>query len=339
MYVSKLALLFCASLTALTSTSSAGWFGRGRDNQEAPANYLYEQEFRNMGKGYTALLEDLPNDNIAKLPSDQQQMCRQRYDGILNDGVIDIRVALGYFDWTTGSTVYNYGYSPSMDLGGYAALKDLITSRCSGNLRICGFKQQSPNNPYVFTRNVTLFGKQYPVRLEVQFSSATEYFESNTGKYANQQQQRTAFMDKYFADALQNADATFYFGHSRNGGGPDFAPPRLTKARKVNYDGYYEVVRPGLQKMMAALNSQKQTKIFGLMSCDSRDHFWRKLRTAAPHTGVITSTAVLNVNEVYTAMIGAVDAILRGQCQKTFYRELRMTERNQQFITMDGMFE
>ncbi len=323
-----------------SSISAFAWpWTRGRDSQAAPQGYLYQPEFQRMTDAYLRLLDGFPTDKLNNLPSDQKAACVDRYNGILNDGLIDIRIALGYFDWSTGSAIGNYGLSPSMDLGAYAAIKDMLTNRCRGNLRICGFKQDG-KNPYVFTRDVMVLGQKVQARVEMHFSSATEYYSSNIGKYSADQKERTQFMDNFFASALQNADATFYFGHSRNGGGPDFSPPRLTSKNKVDYSGYYEVVRPGFKKMISALSDgSKQTKIFGLMSCDSRDHFLSKLRATAPHTGVITSTAVLNVDEVYTAMLGAIDALLRGQCQKSFYKELRMTDRNQQFITMDGMFE
>lgn len=328
-------ILYTLILTSSLSATAWPWTRSEVQNQ----TYLYQNEFQRMGKNYLTLLDNLPTDRLSNLPPDQRAACQNRYNGILKDGVIDIRIALGYFDWTTGATVGNYGISPSMDLGAYTAIKDLLTDSCFGNIKFCGFRQD-PRNPYVFTRTVTIFGQQYPARVEMHFASATEYYSSNIGKYSREQQERTQFMDDFFASALQNADATFYFGHSRNGGGPDFAPPRLTRANKVDYDGYYEVYRPGFKKVLSALSdSSKQTKIFGLMSCDSRDHFLKKLRAAAPHTGVITSTAVLNVDEVYTAMLGASDALLRGQCQKSFYKEMRMTERNQKYITMDGMFE
>lgn len=301
--------------------------------------YLYEVEFSQLGQSYLDLLDGLPTDDLQKLPADKRAACVSRYQGILNDGLIDIRFALGYFDWTTGGSVDNYGLSPSMDIGAFAALSDLLTSRCTGNLRLCGFKQDS-KNPYLFYREVIVFGQRYTARIEMHFASVTEYYSKNIGSYKTQQVERTQFMDAFFANSLQTADAVFYFGHSRNGGGPDFAPPRLNSANKVDYRGYYEVYRPGLKKLLTALSDPNhQTKIFGLMSCDSRDHFLQKIRNVAPQTGVITSTAVLNVDQVYTAMLGAADALLRGQCQKSFYQELRMTPENREFITMDGMFE
>ncbi|WP_373998792.1 hypothetical protein [Bdellovibrio bacteriovorus] len=309
----------------------------------ARGTYLYESRFDVMGRNYVDRLDGKATDNLNALAPAKRGICVQRYQDILDDGLIDIRIALGYFDWTTGSNVYaegrSFGLSPSLDLGAFAALRKLLTTPCYGRARFCGFKQD-PNNMYRFNREVTVHGNKYPARVEVHFSSATEFLDTNLGRMSREQQERTNFMDAYFARALQNADAVFYFGHARNGGGPDFSPPVFVRGRnKVNYDGYYEVQRPGLKKLLNALSGSKKTPILGLMACNSRDHFLKKVRATAPNTGVITSLDVLNVDEVYTATIGGIDAILRGQCQQTFYQSLRLTPNNQRYITMDGMFE
>ncbi|WP_291515643.1 hypothetical protein [Bdellovibrio sp. ArHS] len=309
----------------------------------ARGTYIYEARFDVMGRNYLDRLDDKATDNLDALPASKRALCVQRYKDILDDGQIDIRIALGYFDWTTGSNVYaegrSFGLSPSLDLGAFAALRKLLLSPCSGRARFCGFTQD-PSNVYRFRREVIVHGVKYPARIDVHFSSATEFLESNLGRMSREQNERTSFMDSYFAKALENADAVFYFGHARNGGGPDFSPPVFVRGRnKVDYDGYYEVQRPGLKKMLAALSGPKKTPILGLMACNSRDHFLKKVRATAPHTGVITSLDVLNVDEVYTATIGGIDAILRGQCQQTFYQSLRLTPNNQKYITMDGMFE
>ncbi|MFM6927339.1 MAG: hypothetical protein ACKOX6_02700 [Bdellovibrio sp.] len=302
--------------------------------------YLYEKNFRNLGKSYINKLEDFPTDNINALPESQQQACLQRYSTLINDSFLDIRISIGYFDWTIGKEVRdgtrNYGLSPSLDLGAYEAVKDLLTSRCSGNARFCGFNQ---DGDYSFTKDVNIQGRQVRARILMSFSSESESFDNNLASPS--QVTRTKYMESFWAQSLQRADASFYFAHSRNGGGPDFAPPVLIPGQnKVNYNGYYKVYQPGFKKMLAALNSGNgQARIIGLMSCDSRDHFLRRLRTTAPHSGIITSTNVVTVERVYTAMIGAIDALLRGQCQKSFFKELRMTSENAENITMDGMFE
>lgn len=309
----------------------------------ARGGYLFETTFANLGFDYLERLNEKNTDVLSALPVEKQNSCLQRYNNVLEDGVIDIRIALGYFDWTTGSEVQdrggNYGFSPSMDLGAFHALKTLLLSPCNGNARFCGFKQD-PANEFRFFRAVTIHGSKYLASVDMQFSSATEFLNDNIGIYRDEQNRRTNFMENYFKQALQNADAVFYFGHSRNGGGPDFSPPVFVKGKnKVDYDGYYEVKRPGLKMLMAALGNEKKAPILGLMSCASREHFLNKMREIAPETGVITSRDVLQVDYVYTAMIGGIDAILRGQCQRSFYESLRLTPGNQENITMDGMFK
>lgn len=305
--------------------------------------YIYESKFVEMGNSYVDKLSAKTTDNLDTLPIEKRDRCLQRYNPLWADGVIDIRIALGYFDWTVGNEVIwdgrSYGFSPSLDIATYAALRDLLTSSCYGNLRFCGFKTD-PNNPYRFLKNVQIHGRSYQARVEMHFASATEYLRENLGSARDTQQQRSQYAENFFLKGLTSADAMFYFGHSRNGGGPDFNPPVFVKGQnKVNYDGYYKVQQPGFRKMIAALQGPEKTPILGLMSCASRDHFLSRLRQTAPTTGVITSMDVLEIDVVYTAMVGAVDAILRGQCQSSFYQSMRLNPANQRYITMDGMFE
>lgn len=258
--------------------------------------------------------------------------------------MIDIRIALGYFDWTNGSQIKmngrNYGYSPSIDPGAYAALRRIMTSSCPGKAQFCGFKKDS-GNPYRFTKKVKIQGREYTAKVDMVFSSVSEYLDVNTtGKYSGDQRSRSQSAKGFFNSALQNADVVFYFGHSRNGGGPDFNPPIfISGTNKVNYNGYYKVERPGLRNLVSNLGSGKQPAILGLMSCNSRNHFLSSVSNTAPRTGVISSMDVLEVDGVFTALIGGADAVLRGQCQKTFYQSLRLTSFNQRYITMDRMFE
>lgn len=306
--------------------------------------YLYESTFYRQGKDYLSRLAYVSNDRLQDLPDDKRRVCQDRYSSLLKDGVLDIRIALGYFDWTTGSPLRyygeNYGYSPSMDIGGFYALSSILTSSCRGNNQLCGFRRES-GNMYRFSKPIRIRGKTYTARVEVQFSSETELLSRNTGRYSANQSSRSQYTESFFKNALRNADVTFYFGHSRNGGGPDFNPPVFVPGtNKLNYSGYYKAKRPGLNKMINALSSSDDpTEIVGMFSCDSRDHFLRKIRAVSPHTGVITSLDILTVTEVWTAMNGALDSLLRGQCQKSFYQSLRMTAGNQRYMTMDGVFE
>lgn len=301
--------------------------------------YLFENEFYALAQKYIELLEVLPTDVFQNLPEQQKTQCFRRYSDLISDDILDIRIALGYFDWTNGNEIPGYGYSPSMDLGAFSALENILQDHCTGRLQFCGFKQ-SHDDPSLFFKEITIFNKKITARIKMNYSSDSEFYEDNTKINREEQNKRSSYMDKFFSDGLKQADALFYFGHSRKGGGPDFHPPILNSARRVNYDGYYFPLRPGFKKMMMGLsNTNEQTKIFGLMSCDSRDLFLKPIRKIATNTGVISSTAILELDQVFTAMIGAIDALLRGQCQRSFYKEIRMTPENKDFITMDGMFE
>lgn len=304
---------------------------------------LYESDFVTMGSNYLRSLGRLNTDRVDRLSASQKDQCLHRYNRILKDGVIDIRILLGYFDWTNGNQITkdgtNYGYSPSIDPGAYQALRRILTSRCPGDAEFCGF-EAVPGNAYRFTKKVIVLGKPYQARIDMYYASVSEYLNANIGRYSSEQKTRSQTALAQFKSALQNADAVFYFGHSRNGGGPDFNPPLFIKGtNKVNYGGYYKPNRPGLKNLLSALqDSSRQPSILGMMSCDSRDHFLSSLRKVAPKTGVVSSLNVLQVDGVFTATIGAVDAILRGQCGPGFMASLRQTNFNEKNITMDGMF-
>lgn len=307
-------------------------------------SYLYENGFTSLGMDYADLLADKKNDRLEELSEDKRSVCIKRYQELLKDQILDIRIPLGYFDWTTGAEVIsegsNYGFSPSLDLGIFYALQNLLLTPCSGRLRFCGFKRDRQNS-LLLVKNINIHGQNTQVLISMHHASITELLAINLYDKRKQQMENTSFMDDFFTDSLKNADAVFYLGHSRNGGGPDFAPPVFVPGKnKVDYKGYYQVRKPGLNKMLRALNgSTPKTPVIGLMSCASREHFLQMLRKIAPNSGVISSRDVLTVDHVFTATIGAIDALLRGQCQKSFYQSIRMTEENQAYITMDGMFE
>lgn len=304
--------------------------------------YLFEAIFDQLGRNYLINLGRVNTDVFEELSAEQQTSCRKRYDGLVSDRSLDIKIALGYFDWTSGRIVKykggNYGFSPSIDLGAYKALTKLMLSPCRNKAQFCGFRKDSEDD-YHFAKTVQIHGIPITAKIELHFSSATEFLNHNLGGYHKEQNIKTNFMNNFFENALRNADATFYFGHSRNGGGPDFSPPVFVRGKnKVNYNGYYEIKQPGFKKLLAAINGESRTKILGLMSCASKLHFFNKIKSVAPEMGVISSKEVITIDEVYTAMVGALDSLLRGQCQSSFYKALRLSPNNAKYITMDNMF-
>ncbi|MGE0631203.1 MAG: hypothetical protein AB7O96_02255 [Pseudobdellovibrionaceae bacterium] len=291
------------------------------------AGYYYDSTLEPMVESYVDLLERTADDNWASLSPEKRDQCEKRYAGILNDGVIDIRIALGYFDAFDGK---------ALDPAAREALHDGLVAKCRGTARFCGFKEFSGG---VYSKQVHIQGRPYTARIEMHSAAVTDQTSKNQGRNRSEQLQRTAFLENFYSAALQNADAVFYFGHSRNGGGPDFSPPVLDSHGKPDYSGYYLPRKPGYRLMERALSgSLTQAKVIGMMSCDSKDHFLKKIRPMAPQSGVIYSLAVMPLTHPYTAMVGGVDGLLRGKCGG-YHKSLRMTPGNEQYISMDGMFE
>ena len=95
-----------------------------------------------------------------------------------------------------------------------------------------------------------------------------------------------------FRQGLRQADAVFYIGHSRDGGGPDFSPPVLSKNDHVNYD-WYKKNKPGLSSLLSSLKriparNKNHRRVLGLMSCASRELFTKKIRQVDAHLELVT---------------------------------------------------
>jgi hypothetical protein len=313
------------------------------DNYLDRREYYYEHWLHDWGGQYLQLLETKATDDLAELDHDEAVRCEDFYNKILKDRTLDIRIAIGYVDDTVGKKVvdhdFNYGFSPSMDLGIYYALSRLLTEPCRGNLEYCGFAV-STQNPNLFTKHLRIHGENVLAKVEIHFSSMSEFLEQNLGVFHSEQETRSVFLEKFFVRGISQADAFFYIGHSREGGGPDFRPPVFIPGRNaVNYDGYYLMRTPGLKRMVRALSAPTQAPVIAIMSCDSKHHFLKDIHEKAPQSGVISTTNMLNIDELSNGTIGGVDALLRGQCEKSFYESLRMNIYNQKYFTMDYMFQ
>jgi len=108
-----------------------------------------------------------------------------------------------------------------------------------------------------------------------------------------------------FVDGLKKADAVFYVGHSRLGGGPDFDPPRLAKNQHVDY-AYYQKTKPGLQSLRLGLgNADSKLKFLGLYSCSSGPHFEQILKKKSPAVQLkTTSEAIYYIDSLDLLMEG-----------------------------------
>ncbi len=247
-----------------------------------------------------------------------QSSCEPMYDRALSNGVLEIHYALGYFDNSTGKVEkwkgQNYGLSPSLDPNIFWPLREQMTGACRGGLNLCEFHEVSANQGRsILEKHITLFGRDILVRIHLTQGSASESFVQN--KSSQLQKFFSAQGEENFFGALKTADIVFYNGHSRDGGGPDFHPPILTRANKVDYDGYYRVRRDGMKRMLQSLReSQNRGQILGLFSCFSQSHFYKAILAVNPTQRMILSADDIDYFDSLKASVGYLEAFLRGSC-------------------------
>jgi hypothetical protein len=270
-------------------------------------------------------------------PSEGSPSCRPMYTKVLNKGILDIRYALGYFDDSTGEERVvggkNYGMSPSLDIEIFNGLRSELKARCwSLSKLLCGFNEvgDPKSGKLYFTKSIKLHGQKILVRLTLTQASASVYFLDNKGPLAQHQAFLTKQSEDSYFGGLKSADVVFYNGHSRNGGGPDFAPPILNSHNKPNYKGYYEVKRPGISRVFAALKENPgQAPIVGLFSCYSRKHFYDNFMQLNPNQKLILSADTIDYFDTLKASVGYLEGILRGSCGQELSR---MAEQEQKLI-------
>lgn len=125
------------------------------------------------------------------------------------------------------------------------------------------------------------------------------------------QKWRSEYARQVFANALQNADIILYNGHSRKGGGPDFDPPRCTRAQHVDYP-WYQKTRPGLQRMLTALKgAYPGPKLLGLFSCQSDRHFSNALLESNKGIGLIVTQNLIYYSDALENMLETTRSLIQ----------------------------
>jgi hypothetical protein len=122
---------------------------------------------------------------------------------------------------------------------------------------------------------------------------------------------------------VATSDAVIVTGHSRGGGGPDFFPARRLLNGHINY-AWYRHNRPGFGRLLATLDKHPdhQPMVIGLISCDTKNHFYRDLKPHAKGTGFVFSNAeALWVDEL-NATVGTLNSLLGEKCKEAFTRNI-----------------
>ena len=200
---------------------------------------------------------------------------------------IDIRIAFGYKDARPARFVG--------DRYERVAFIQELTEPCAGfETLACGFERSIEDGDLLSKLVLTSTGRRLNVNLRVTASSVSPDDDANR-KNPFQKEMSKLSKDN-FLEGLNGSNATFYVGHSRDGGGPDFSPPQMTRSKHVNYAAYKKN-KTGfkllLKTMARARHEKKETEVLGLISCASTKLFADKIAAIAPGTRLVTAPQLL----------------------------------------------
>jgi hypothetical protein len=240
--------------------------------------------------------------------------CVQTYSRFFAKDTITIAVAFGYMDT---------GWGDAANGSMRRSITDTLTvdgdvCRDSLHPHACGFNSGNPN---LLTKKIR--GPDGAVKtIQIRFVDAINEAASENSS----QTQVTSDAETEFLTSLNHDDVLFYLGHSRDGGGPDFNPPKLLANGDRNY-AWYKRNQPGFKAIEDALaKSKEHTKLLALLSCDSGMHFAERIKELAPETALIVSEAEVEFIEQEHSLIGAIDGLLGMKCRDDFMKDLQFVD-------------
>ncbi len=264
---------------------------------------------RKMGILNSEQLGDNPTAFIFPL----QKACPKAYTALLDDREIDIRVVFGYKD-ARPSRFVGDRYEKAM-------LLQYLTAPCTPGWHACGFTRSDSDPDQLHKTSLTAGKVLRDFKLTVVNSAAGPDDDENRRDGFQRWMSRRAAAS--FLDGIEKADVVFYNGHSRDGGGPDFAPPKLTLDKHVDYD-WYAKNRPGVEQLMERLSAHgKGVDLLGLFSCASRGHFLEEIRKARPKLATITSPRLLYYTDALRNLLAGLSAVMGQACESDFNAALR----------------
>ena len=229
--------------------------------------------------------------------SSSSRHCTSKYKKILKDQKMVINLTFGYSD----------SYGQTLDSEMHQKTYEALVRPCpSKQHEICRFKLvQSQNNdqvrvlqksvlipPHSFL-NPTSQKKKIIIKVKIAHSSHQNKDQKNLdslGFPSQTQKKYTQWAEQNFFDSIEGrqtdaCDICIYYGHARDGGGPDFSPvpqPWRTEEGKPNYNLYQKYKYNYSKLISALLNNHKQPPtVVGVFACYSHLHFWK--HTTCPY--------------------------------------------------------
>jgi hypothetical protein len=216
---------------------------------------------------------------------------------------LDVRMVFGYKDARPARFVTDR-YEQEL-------FSQQILRPCTGRRQDCGFKRKdskSLDGEEVFERTIeSSDGVKRLVLLSVIHSSVgPDDLSNRTDPFQKWQSEKAR---AFFLKGLALADVVFYNGHSRSGGGPDFAPPLLDSRGHVNYT-QYKHDQNGLADLQTALKASSKLSVLGLFSCDSDQLFSQPIASSKKDVKLISSHKLLYFAEAIQDSLDALSSLL-----------------------------
>lgn len=291
-------ILIVALLSTLLNLSGilAGSAFAADEAQDFSDDGFYVSSYR-----LTEVLQDLAYDNKqrsllnagewASARDPKYQQCVRRYQKIFADDTMFFTLSFGYAD--SGRI--------TLDAELYEATRDALTRDCADNNlwdKACGFKAVKKRDQYVILQRkidypnpMTGEIEKKRVRILLTRASADDLDAENLERWGmSREQEKFTQRAKYnffctlggkdetSGKECQQCDICSYFGHARNGGGPDFQPVpnnwRLGNG-KPNYDRYEEtryMYRHLLRSMQ--YGRANPPSLVAVFACYSKRHFY-----------------------------------------------------------------
>lgn len=205
--------------------------------------------------------------------------CQNDYLTLMSKTEINVTVAYGYFDNSTDGSTW--------DAGSLTKFLNTMTAPCkTWHTKACGFKKTG-KGPYVLTRLMTgPDGLIKTVKITVDAPSVSTNNTTNMSD-PNQKTKSLAVKNMYL-NGLRNSEVTLYLGHSRDGGGPDFDPPKMNGTH-VDYDWYHANPKDKKEMLNVLAENPNKARIVGFFSCSSIRWFSKGVASGAPGSGFIGS--------------------------------------------------
>lgn len=170
--------------------------------------------------------------------------------------------------------------------------------------KACGFRRHSFDAD-LFEKKMLLGSQDKKILVKILASSlGPDDDENRKNPYQKVISQNTKFE---FNKAVQIYDEVFYVGHSRDGGGPDFEPPKLTQNNHVDCDWYIKE-KPGLVDLRKSLKMPKlKVRTLGLISCASEKQFKGALVRANPNLNLVTTKDLVYYQDALEIVMQELD--------------------------------